>query len=144
MRDMWKLCRIGKEYEFCAAHRLPFVKPSHQCSRVHGHNYKVEIEVRNEVLTANYNASEVVGFCGGLDFAEIDNQVKPVISRLDHKYLNDIDGLENPTAENIASYILKEVNSTRSIFYSVKVWETPKCWAMVINSDGLYRKEHKE
>jgi len=133
----WELCRIGKEYEFCAAHRLPKVDENHKCYRLHGHNYKVEVEYRGEIAPKD-------GFCGNLDFADVDDQVKPVIARLDHQYLNDIPGLENPTAENIAAYLLREINSTRSLFFSVKVWETPKCWAMVVNGGGLFRGVHKE
>ena len=134
---MWDLCRIGKEYAFEAAHMLPKVPEWHKCHRLHGHNYKVEIEVRGEIAAKD-------GFCNNLDFADIDQQVKPIIDRLDHQYLNDIPGLENPTAENIAAYLLKEINATRSIFFSVKVWETPKCWAMVVNREGLFARQHKE
>jgi 6-pyruvoyltetrahydropterin/6-carboxytetrahydropterin synthase len=133
---MWELCRIAKEYAFEAAHMLPKVSEHHKCHRLHGHNYKVEVELRGEIAGD--------GFCNNRDFADIDDQVKPIIARLDHRYLNDIEGLENPTAENIAAYLLKEINAERSIFFSVKVWETPKCWAMVINKDGLFRAGHKE
>lgn len=134
---MWELCRIAKEYSFEAAHMLPKVPDGHKCKRLHGHNYKVEVEFRGEIAPKD-------GFCGNLDFADIDAQVKPIIDRLDHQYLNEIEGLDNPTAENIAAYLLREINSTRSIFFSVKVWETPKCWAMVVNKDGLFRSAHKE
>jgi 6-pyruvoyltetrahydropterin/6-carboxytetrahydropterin synthase len=130
----WELCRIGKEYHFSAAHWLPEVKDGHPCKRMHGHNYVVEVELRNEI-SGN-------GFCGHLDFYEIDAQVKPVIDRLDHRVINDF--ITNPTAENIALYFLAEINKERSIFYSVKVWETPKCWAMVVNRDGYYHKAHRD
>jgi len=104
---------------------------------MHGHNYVVEVEYRGEIAAKD-------GFCGNLDFADVDDQVRPVIDRLDHRCLNEIAGLENPTAENIAAYLLKEINATRSIFFSVKVWETQRCWAMVVNKDGLFRAAHKE
>jgi len=134
---MWELCRIGREYSFSAAHWLPKVHEGHKCARMHGHNYVVEVEYRGEIAAKD-------GFCGNLDFADVDDQVRPVIDRLDHRCLNEIAGLENPTAENIAAYLLKEINATRSIFFSVKVWETQRCWAMVVNKDGLFRAAHKE
>lgn len=135
-KQAWQYTRIGKEYAFSAAHKLTKVPDWHPCARLHGHNYLVEVEVRGDVSERN-------GFCNGLDFADIDKDVKPVIEKLDHQFLNDF--IENPTAERIAQYILDEVyaNSTRYL-YSVKVWETPKCWAMVVNPDGLFHRVHKE
>ena len=136
MKQAWQYARIGKEYSFSAAHQLTKVPDGHPCARLHGHNYLVEVEVRGEVSERN-------GFCNGLDFADLDRDVKPVIEKLYHRFLNDV--LENPTAERIAQFILDEVyaRSTRYL-YSVKVWETPKCWAMVVNPDGLFHREHKE
>lgn len=135
MKNSWQLCRIGKQYSFSAAHYLPKVHNGHPCKRMHGHNYLVEVEYRGEI-------APIDGFCGNLDFAKIDAAVKPVIDRLDHQVLNDF--IENPTAELIAAYILDEINSELSIFFSVTVWETPKCWAQVVNGEGFYKKEHRE
>ena len=134
-QNFWQLSRIGKQYAFSAAHSLPKVPDGHPCKRIHGHNYIVEVEIRNEI-------SPVDGFCGNIDFYKVDEGMKPLLEKLDHRYLNDIDGLENPTAELIADWILK--NFSPAILYSVKVWETPKCWAMVINSDGYFQKVHRE
>lgn len=131
----WQLCRIGKTYKFSAAHRLPLVPVSHKCNRLHGHNYKVEVEIRGEIAQKD-------GFCGNVDFFEIDNEMKPILETLDHHYLNDIDGLENPTAELIAKWILNKY--PRAILFSVKVWEEEDCWAMVVNNEGIYRGEHRE
>lgn len=135
-KQPWQYSRIGKEYSFSAAHQLTKVSSDHPCSRMHGHNYVVEIEVRGDVSTRN-------GFCNGLDFYDIDQTVKPIIERLDHMCLNDF--MENPTAELLAQYFLNEIYkvSTRYV-YSVKVWETPKCWAMAVNPDGLFHRIHKE
>lgn len=137
MKNNWSLCRIGKEYSFSAAHKLPKVHENHQCYRLHGHNYKVEVELRGEIAALN-------GFCMNLDFAQIDEHMKPIIKTLDHHYLNDIEGLENPTAEIIAEWILNKLNAQLSIYFSVTVWETPKCWAQVVNRDGYWQKEHRE
>lgn len=136
MKD-WQLCRIGRTYSFSAAHRLPKVHENHKCYRLHGHNYVVEIEIRGEIAPKD-------GFCNNMDFGEVDSHVDPVIKRLDHHYLNDIPGLENPTAEVIAKWIMDELNKEFAIYYSVKVWETPRCWAMVVNKNGLYKPEHRE
>ena len=129
---MKKYSRIGKQYAFSAAHYLPMVKDGHPCKRVHGHNYIIEIEVRGDTSRN--------GFCNGIDFYEIDVHFKPLIDRLDHQNLNDF--IENPTAENIAQWFMDEVKL--KFIYSVTVWETPKCWAMAVNQDGLYAKVNRD
>ena len=132
MTHNWQLSRIGKEYSFCAAHKLPMVDELHPCYRLHGHNYIVEIEIRGEIAPN--------GFCNGIDFNSIDKEMKPLIDKLDHQYLNDF--IDNPTAENIAKWFLDNIKT--KIYFSVKVWETPKCWAMVIANEGLFKKAHRE
>jgi len=131
----WPISRIGKQYDFCAAHWLPNVPDGHQCKRMHGHNYLIEVEVRGEI-------SPTKGFCNGQDFAAIDKIVKPILAKLDHQCLNDF--IANPTAELLAEHLLTECNAVLAIFYSVTVWETPKAWAQAINTDGLYPRIHKE
>ena len=135
IRDAWKLCRIGKQYSFSAAHFLPLVGANHPCRRMHGHNYVVELEVRGEI-------APVDGFCSNIDFFQLDLLMKPILEKIDHRTLND--EIENPTAELIAQYIMDEINKNRAILFSVKVWETPKCFAMVVNKDGVYKPEHRE
>lgn len=137
MKDAWQLSRIAKTYRFEAAHRLPLVPESHKCHRLHGHNYVAEIEVRGEIAPKD-------GFCGNLDFFELDKLMEPILEVLDHRYLNDVPGLENPTAELIADWILKKINANRAIVFSVKVWETPDCWAQVINKGGWFSAEHRD
>lgn len=124
--------RIGKQYNFSAAHHLPKVPDGHPCKRMHGHNYMVEVEVRGGVH-AN-------GFCNGLDFYDIDRHLKPLIDQLDHKSLNDF--IDNPTAENVAQWLMDGVACT--FIYSVTVWETAKCWATVINTDGLFAETTRD
>ncbi|MDC0598962.1 6-carboxytetrahydropterin synthase QueD [Gammaproteobacteria bacterium] len=87
---------IYKEFTFEAAHRLPNVPENHQCSRLHGHSFKIEVHVSGQV-------DKHLGWV--MDFAEIKTAVKPIIAKLDHYYLNDIEGLENPTSENIARWV---------------------------------------
>lgn len=128
--------RIGKEYHFSAAHSLPCVAEDHPCHRVHGHNYVVEVEIRGDIKEGGHRNS---GFCNGVDFVWCDSIIKPLIEKLDHRMLNEF--IQNPTAENIAQWFLD--NAQPAIFYSVKVWETPKCWAMAVNADGVFPKIHR-
>lgn len=87
---------IYKEFVFEAAHRLPNVPEGHKCGRLHGHSFKVTIYVTGEV-------DKVTGWI--MDFADIKKAFKPLYNRLDHHYLNEIDGLENPTSEVLAMWI---------------------------------------
>ncbi len=88
--------RIFKEFSFEAAHRLPNVGHQHKCARLHGHSFRVRIEVVGVVDQA---------FGWVMDFADIKAAFTPLLDQLDHNYLNDIGGLENPTSENIARWI---------------------------------------
>lgn len=135
-KQTWQYSRLGKTYEFSAAHHLVKVPDGHPCKRVHGHNYVVEIEVRGDIAAIN-------DFCNGIDFHDLDKVVKPIIAQIDHQSLNDF--IENPTAERLAQWLLRQIldNSSKYV-YSVKVWETPKCWAMVVNEGGLYHSVHRE
>jgi 6-pyruvoyltetrahydropterin/6-carboxytetrahydropterin synthase len=90
------MMEIFKVFKFDAAHRLPAVPEDHKCTRLHGHSFRVEIHIRGAV-------SRQTGWV--MDFAEIAAAFQPLIDCLDHKYLNDIEGLENPTSENLARWI---------------------------------------
>ncbi|MEV3985616.1 6-carboxytetrahydropterin synthase QueD [Nonomuraea sp. NPDC049758] len=87
---------IYREFTFEAAHRLPNVPPQHKCARLHGHSYRVEIHIGGEVQPAT-------GWL--MDFADIKSAFKPVLDQLDHYYLNEVPGLENPTSEILAMWI---------------------------------------
>jgi len=87
---------IFREFTFEAAHRLPFVPAGHKCARLHGHSYRVEVRVSGPV-------DELAGWV--MDFGEIKAAVAPLLSQLDHYYLNEVPGLENPTSENLACWI---------------------------------------
>ena len=87
---------IFKEFVFEAAHRLPNVPEGHKCARLHGHSFTTQIHVAGEV-------DPVTGWV--LDFADIKVAFAPFYDALDHHYLNEIHGLENPTSENIAIWI---------------------------------------
>ncbi len=98
-----------------AAHRLPNVPAGHKCARLHGHSFRVELHVSGEV-------DERTGWI--MDFAEVKAIFQPVYDRLDHHYLNDIAGLENPTSENLARWIWNEIKSQLPLLSKVIVHET--------------------
>lgn len=108
---------ITRRYHFEAAHFLPMVADDHKCKRVHGHNYEIEVTVTDQV--------KADGFL--IDFADLDNVVMPLIGRIDHRCLNDIYGLENPTAELIAAWFLDQL-ADHSVT-EIRCFETKDCWA---------------
>ncbi len=111
---------ITQAFTFEAAHHLPHVPETHRCRRLHGNSYRVELRL----------ADEVDAFSGFVvDFFDVEKAFQPLLERLDHHLLNEIDGLENPTAENIAIWIYQRVKSGLPQLEAVKVFETPMCWA---------------
>jgi 6-pyruvoyltetrahydropterin/6-carboxytetrahydropterin synthase len=88
---------IYKEFSFDAAHRLTKVPATHRCATLHGHTYRLIVFVSGP--------PDARGFCGGADYAEIKTAVDHFLAVIDHKYLNTIDGLENPTTEALAQWI---------------------------------------
>jgi 6-pyruvoyltetrahydropterin/6-carboxytetrahydropterin synthase len=91
---------IYKVFHLESAHRLPNLPTSHKCSRLHGHSFRVEV----------YLAGEVDAKSGWImDFADLKERFHPVFEALDHRYLNDVPGLENPTSENLARWIWKKL-----------------------------------
>ena len=106
---------IFKEFTFEAAHRLPNVPPQHKCARLHGHSFLAALHVRGMV-------DEHSGWI--IDFSEIKEAFQPLYDRLDHNFLNDIEGLENPTSENIARWIWTRVKPQLPGLTQVLVKET--------------------
>lgn len=88
--------RLSKTFRFEAAHLLPEVPEGHKCRRLHGHSYRVEVVVEGPV-------DPRTGWL--MDYAEMGEAFAPIHARLDHYYLNEVDGLQNPTSENIARWI---------------------------------------
>lgn len=88
--------RLTKEFSFEAAHRLPNVPPGHKCARLHGHSFRFSVGLEGVV-------DPQLGWL--LDFAEIAARVEPVRAKLDHHYLNEVEGLENPTSELLARWL---------------------------------------
>lgn len=88
--------RLVHEFRFEAAHRLPRVPEGHKCARLHGHSYKIEIAVAGPV-------DEATGWF--IDFQRLYDAWHPLHEALDHRYLNDIPGLENPTSEILSRWL---------------------------------------
>lgn len=109
------------ECEFAAAHHLRGYGGS--CNRLHGHNWKIEVEVEAREL-------DEIGM--GLDFREIRRTAREVTDALDHRYLNEIEPFTdvNPTAENIAAYCFREIgdrlNRPAVTVHAVTVWENDR------------------
>lgn len=106
---------VFKDFHFEAAHRLPHVPEGHKCARLHGHSFQVRLYVRGEI-------DPRTGWV--LDFADIKAAFKPILDQLDHYYLNDIPGLDNPTSENVARWIWAQTRSVLPLLSGVEVRET--------------------
>lgn len=106
---------IFKEFTIEAAHCLPNVPAGHKCGRLHGHSFRIEIHVRGPVDPA-------MGWV--LDFADIKAALKPVEEAIDHRLLNDVPGLENPTSENLAKWLWEQVSPALPMLSKVVVRET--------------------
>ena len=112
--------RITQAFTFEAAHQLPGVPEGHRCRRMHGHSYRVELRLEGPV-------DPQTGFV--VDFFDVESAFGPLLARLDHHCLNEIEGLENPTAENIAIWIWDRVKAVLPQTAGVVVYETPNSWA---------------
>ena len=108
---------ISKEYHFSASHILHGLADDHPCSRLHGHNYIVEVELQAEELNET-------GFVR--DYRELDALKKYIDDEIDHRHLNDVLGENNTTAEQIAKHIYDWAKSRWEEVSAVRVRETPK------------------
>ena len=106
---------LQRDYGFEAAHFLPRVPAGHPCARVHGHSYSVSISIEGQV-----NAT--TGWI--MDFADIDAHVAPLMNQLDHRLLNEIDGLANPTSELLAAWLWMRLRERIPQLTSVEISET--------------------
>lgn len=106
---------LFKEFQFEAAHYLPNVPSDHKCGRLHGHSFLVRIEITGEV-------DPYTGWV--MDFAEIKKHFNPIYDSLDHHYLNEIEGLENPTSEVLAVWIWDKIKPLIPQLSAVMIKET--------------------
>lgn len=106
---------IHKVFQVEAAHRLPHVPPGHKCARLHGHSFRIEVHVAGDLDPAH-------GWV--MDFADIKAAFQPLHDRLDHHYLNEIEGLENPTSERLAVWIWERLKPNLPGLARIVVHET--------------------
>jgi len=106
---------LRKTFQFEAAHLLPHLARTHKCRRLHGHSFQVEIAVKGE-------CDPKLGWV--MDYADISEAFKPIWQKLDHYYLNEVRGLENPTSENIAIWIWQKLKGKLPLLSEVVVAET--------------------
>ena len=119
---------IFKVFNCESAHRLPNVPEGHKCGRLHGHSFRIDICVRGPV-------AEETGWV--MDFADIGAAFKPVYEQLDHHYLNEIEGLSNPTSENLSRRIWRQLRPSLPMLSKVAVRET-------CNSGCIYQGDEEE
>jgi 6-pyruvoyltetrahydropterin/6-carboxytetrahydropterin synthase len=106
---------LRKTFQFEAAHLLPRLPKTHKCRRLHGHSFMVEIAVAGD-------CDPQLGWV--MDYADIKAAFKPLWEKLDHRYLNDVPGLENPTSEEIAVWIWRKLKPRLPLLVEVVVAET--------------------
>ena len=106
---------ITRDFRFEAAHLLPNVAKDHKCARLHGHSFAVTVVVGGEL-------DPELGWV--LDFADVQKAWVPLHEALDHRYLNDVEGLSNPTSEILAQWIYKRLKLPSGHVQSVTVHET--------------------
>jgi 6-pyruvoyltetrahydropterin/6-carboxytetrahydropterin synthase len=114
---------LKKSFQFEAAHSLPHLPAEHKCARLHGHSFKIELTVEGQV-------DEKLGWL--IDYADLSEAFRPIWEKLDHRHLNEIEGLENPTSENIARWVWNEIKPTIPLLNSIEVAET-------CNASCIYR-----
>lgn len=107
---------IFKEFTFDSAHFLPMVPPEHKCRGMHGHTYRLTIFIEGD-------PHPVLGWV--MDFAEIKEVMAPIINAVDHKMLNDVPGLENPTCELLAHWLWQRIKPAMPLLSKITLYETP-------------------
>ncbi len=113
--------RIFKKFSFDSAHFLPHVPAGHKCKELHGHTYRMTLYFEGEL-------DKKLGWV--IDFADIKAVVSPVLKQVDHKLLNDIEGLENPTCEVIAMWFWNKIRKKLPQLVEIELWETETAGAV--------------
>ena len=106
--------RLVHEFRFEAAHRLPRVPEGHKCARLHGHSYKIEVAIAGPV-------DEKTGWF--IDFGVLYDAWRPLHDVLDHHYLNDVPGLDNPTSEVLSRWLWEKLTPSLPLA-RITVYET--------------------
>jgi 6-pyruvoyltetrahydropterin/6-carboxytetrahydropterin synthase len=106
---------LTKQFHFEAAHALPTFPSGHKCRRLHGHSFRFDVVVAGDVPPEQ-------GYL--IDYGDIKAATDPIVALLDHYYLNEIDGLSNPTAENLSHWLWDKLKPRLPLLQSIKVYET--------------------
>ena len=111
---------LTKTFRFEAAHSLPHAGEGHKCARLHGHSYRVDVHVTGQ-------PDPHTGWV--IDFGDIKRIVEPILDELDHRFLNEIPGLENSTSELLGTYLWNRISEAMPQLSAVTVWEseTSRC-----------------
>ena len=112
MADRWE---VFTEFSFESAHFLPEVPEGHKCRRLHGHSFRVRVFLADGRLARE-------GWVE--DFAVVKSKLEPLRQQLDHRLLNEIEGLENPTSERLAAWIWPRAKAVLPNLYCVELLET--------------------
>lgn len=107
---------IYKQFSFDSAHYLPHVSENHKCGRMHGHTYTLTVFLEGEV-------DPVSGWL--VDFTDLKEAVDPLVKSLDHRLLNEIPGLENPTSERLAVWFWERIKPLMPLLSKIEISETP-------------------
>ncbi|MDR2012030.1 MAG: 6-carboxytetrahydropterin synthase QueD [Rhodanobacter sp.] len=119
---------ISKTFRIEAAHRLPNVPAGHKCARLHGHSFRIGVQVSGPLDPT---------FGWVMDFADITSAFAPIFDRLDHRYLNEIPGLENPTSEILARWVWVQLKPRLPLLSRITVHETCTSACTYDGLDGL-------
>ena len=107
--------QIWKAFQVEAAHRLPNLPATHKCARLHGHSFRIELHLKGPL-------DPTLGWV--MDFAEVKDAFQPLFDQLDHRYLNEVAGLENPTSEVLARWVWERMKPKLPLLAKVVVGET--------------------
>jgi 6-pyruvoyltetrahydropterin/6-carboxytetrahydropterin synthase len=106
---------LRKTFQIEAAHRLPNVPTGHKCARLHGHSWSIEVAIEGPV-------GDDTGWV--MDYADLKAAFQPIHDRIDHNYLNEIPGLENPTSERLAVWLWNELKPRLPLLSELVIAET--------------------
>jgi 6-pyruvoyltetrahydropterin/6-carboxytetrahydropterin synthase len=106
---------LKQHFHIESARFLPYLPKNHPCSNMHGHSFKIILSLKGDL-------DPKIGWV--IDYHEISKVMSPLLQQLDHKVLNEIEGLENPTSELLAKWIFEKVSALIPILQKVSVMET--------------------
>ncbi len=112
---------IFKQFTFDSAHFLPMVPEGHKCREIHGHTYKLTVFIKGPV-------DEQLGWV--VDFNDIKHVILDTLNKVDHKFLNNVPGLENPTCELLAKWLWNNIKQTIPRLRRIELYETPTSGAI--------------